>query len=203
VFSLDGSPFLMALPKVGKYVLILSVFLCTAFNATPTLRKRVEEVQFQLPMLLENRVVWKTCGDWNGSYWPDGHIELCNENLYEGLEVARIILLHELGHAYTFRYHTNFARWGGNYEDAADEFAAVFSVVQGHPEDLIAKARLWEEWEKENPCTIGDPHSCHSVRAKRFRTWYHGYTFPGSPEGKVWADALAFWKQELLRNGLN
>ena len=164
----------------------------------------MEEVQFRLPVAMDNKVIWKSCGDWNGSYhFSDGHIELCNENLLEGLEVARMILLHELGHAYTFRYHTDLSRWQGNYEDAADEFAAVMTAVQGRPEDMIAKARLWEEWEKGHPWKGNDVHSPHLERAKRFRTLYHGFMFPKSQEGEAWRGALAFWKQEMLRNDIN
>ena len=193
----------MALPKLGKYVLIISFLLLSAFDATPKLKGLVEEVQFGLPMELTNPVKWVNCGDWNGAYYPDGHIELCNENLYEGLAVARMILLHELGHAYTFRYHTDFSRWEGNYEDAADEFAAVFSVVEGRPEDLVAKARLWEAWAKLYPAAAGDPHSPAQVRARNFRELYWGYMFPKTKLGAKWLGALTFWRQEMLRNGLN
>lgn len=114
-----------------------------------------------------------------------------------------MIYLHELGHAYTSKYLTNFSRWGGNYEDAADEFAAVMTTVQGRPESMIEKARLWEKLEKEHPWQEGDEHSPHTVRAMKLRELYWGYMFPNTKYGEQWRAALAFWKEELLRNGIN
>ncbi len=184
---------------------LVTLLLLTGFNATPTLKEKVEAVKFLLPVHLENtEVSWESCGSWNGAYYFDSQdIVLCNENLLEGLEVARMIYLHELGHAYTFKYHTDFSRWGGNYEDAADEFAAVWGVVLGYPEDLVAKARLWEDYARTEFWTPDDPHSPALLRAKRFRELYWGYMFPKTAYGKKWAETLSFWRAELIRNGTN
>lgn len=193
------------LRNVFLYALVVSLILGTGFESLAAKPKEdVEWVRAMLPMEIDTEVSWKNCGTWNGYYFPGSHrIVLCNENLKEGVGPARFIYLHELGHAYTFQKGTDFLRWDGNYEDAADEWAALWSIVQGHPEDLLQVAAIYDEWGKMYTPKPGDPHSPMEVRATRLRSLYYGWKNPQGTFGDDYRATLAFWKEELLRNGIN
>lgn len=157
----------------------------------------IESLETYLPVELNIPVVWVSCGSWNGGYYPGlKMIELCEENLALPDGAARVIFLHELGHAYTVP-EGDFKRWSGNYEDAADEFAMVATVLQGHPDDLLVMARVWDQYAKENPPTPGDPHSPASARAARLRHFYLGYMGFG-PYFPDYADTLDYWHARFV-----
>jgi hypothetical protein len=126
-------------------------------------------------------------------------IVLCYESLGdEG--VARFVYLHELGHGYTFQRTFDFTRWDGNYEAAADEFAAVNSVAQGHPEDLLRMARVFEAWGAGTP-DPKDPHPPALERAQKMRRLYYGSQMPWGPLGAEWRDSLHYWRGVFLQEG--
>lgn len=189
-----------------QYALTISIILGTAFQslAAPSPREQVEEAAIYLPVELDVDVTWINCTSWNGFYYPgQSRIELCRQNLAMGVGVARFIFLHELGHAYTFQNGLGYARWGGNYEAAADEWAAVMSITQGHPRDILEIANAYEAWGRLNPWHKGDPHPPMELRASNMRKLYYGWLYSWSVYGHDWREALAHWKKELLAHGLN
>lgn len=188
------------LKRFLQYALVVCLLVGTGFGASkpPTLREQVEMVAIFLPVELNVPMTWKRCGDWNAFYYFSGRIELCLENLKEGVGVAREIYLHELGHAFTFRKPGfDFSRWGGNYEAAADEFAAVVSVLQGNADDLVDKALLWIDYSAQVEHVPGDPHPPGIERARMMLDLYMGFHFPTSPQGAKWRDALRYWGHQF------
>lgn len=188
-----------------RWILAACVFLGTGFKAAngplETYSKRaVEEIAINLPVEVDVPVRWVSCGTWNGAYYYSGRIELCNENIAEGPGVARFIFLHELGHAYTFGRGTGFERFYGNYEAAADDFAAVISIVQGHPEDLVAMANAYEDWGKWNVQDPNDPHPSPMARAQHLRDIYLGYMAPWTPEFKAYQTSLVYWRYQFMEH---
>lgn len=142
-------------------------------------------------------VKWRRCSSWNGFYYWDNHIELCENNLSLGVPAARFILLHEMGHAFTFTRGFNYDRWGGNYEAAADEFAAVHSIVRGHPEDLLAMAAVFESLgDYVDP---SDPRPTGVDRGRRLRVLYASFHGEGVIQAP-WQDALTFWMDKILED---
>jgi hypothetical protein len=185
--------------------LLITLILGTSFSAYATLpQERIESLQTYLPVELNAEISWKKCGDWNGFYWFDsGAIELCEENLALPEGAARMIFLHALGHAYTIPKGSrpkdaDFLRWNGNYEDAADEFAMIMTLVQGRPYDLIDMARVREKWAKENPPIVGDEHSPAIERARRLRAMYWGFVMQFGPGFETYKEALGYWKGRFL-----
>ena len=184
--------------------LVLTLILGISLNSYASLpRERIESLQTYLPVELHVPVSWAHCGDWNGFYYPGSNrIVLCEENLALPEGAARLLFLHELGHAYSIPLELDTVRWEGNYEDEADEFAMVMSIVQGRPEDLLVMARVWEKWAKENPPEEGDEHSPASERAERLRRIYNGYRYAFGPDYFYYLEALTYWKGEFIRHGL-
>jgi len=191
-----------------KYVLAVCLILGTGFEslAQPTREEAKDEVELaldRLPVELTVTMRWMWCGDWNGYYFPGlDFIRLCEENLDQGVGAARFIYLHELGHAFTMERHPNFDRWDGNYEAAADEFAAIMAIVQGNPEDLVEIANLYIEWSREHVQRKGDPHPPMELRAKAMRDIYLGFVAPWLPEEhEAYLSALRYWRQEMIEYG--
>lgn len=187
-----------------RLAFVVSIVLGTGFEslaATP--KEQVMAVETYLPVQLDVRAKWIKCGTFNGWYYPGlKRIVLCQENL-QNVGLARFVYLHELGHAYTFQHPVDFARWGGNYEASADEWAAVWTIVQGNATDLLATADAFEAWGKIYSQHEDDPHPPMSLRAQRLRNMYAGYKNPQGPHGSYWRDCLKYWKSELLRHGIN
>lgn len=187
---------------IAAYALIVSILLGTAFGSLAlSPQAEVERAASYLPIKLEVDMGWALCGSWNGSYWKRyNYIRLCYENLEEGVGPARFIYLHELGHAYTMGEDDfDYTRWDGNYEAAADEFAAIMSLAQGHPEDLLAVARMFERESASRPYRKGDPHPPLLRRAETLRRLYLGYVVSWSrPAGFDLREALAFWKSSFI-----
>lgn len=176
--------------------LIMGVSL-TAIARSP--KEEVELAGYRVPAEIDSFLYWRKCGDWNGMYYFQSHnIVLCEENLDLGVPAARFIYLHELGHAYTFQYGMSFLRWGNNYEAAADEWAAVNLVVTGHPTDLLAMAKVFDDWGKQHPQPPGDPHPPAWKRAHRLRELYWAYKIGVGPIGAPWREAYEFWHNQLL-----
>lgn len=190
--------------KYGFLTYVLSIFLILGVGlegsapASSGKKAEVELAQIFLPVdLTDTQVLWDSCGTWNGYYYHTFNtIVLCYENLRAGTEVARFILLHELGHRFTFYFGTSYERWGNNYEAAADEFAAIFSIVQGHPEDLLHMAKLYRDWGRLYEHDPEDPHPPMEARAKVMESIYYGWKM--GKEG-AYLDALRFWREELIR----
>lgn len=160
----------------------------------------IEELEMYLPVEVHMPVTWEFCGTWNGAYYFSGRIKLCEENLDEEEGVARFIYLHELGHAYTMTRHLDFTRWGLNYEAAADEFGAVMSIVQGHPEDVLAMAKLFYKSALERPYVKGDPHPPAAIRAENLMKIYQGFKNPYGKWGNDWRDTLDYWRDQFLEH---
>lgn len=180
--------------------LIVTLLIGTTFTTyAKHIEERIEVLQDYLPVEMHVPVTWETCGEWNGAYYPGAQrIVLCEENKYLPLGAQRMIFLHELGHAFTIPRDTPTYRWNGNYEDEADEFAAIMSIVQGHEEDLLVMAQVWENWAKENPPKPGDPHSPAIKRAKVLRDIYWGFQDFGLKH-LTYLEALEFWKAQFLK----
>src|SRR5689334_11943337 len=191
-----------------KYVLSACILLCTNLGfAGPETKEAktkydTELASLLLPVEIPHILFWAKCGGWNGTYFRALKvILLCEENTGLGLRPSRFIYLHELGHGYTFqRTGFDFSRWAGNYEAAADEFAAVSSVAAGHPEDVLAMALLFEARAKTQNWNPKDPHPPAVVRAATLKRLYYGSLIPQGPLGKEWRDALHFWTQEFAWN---
>lgn len=180
------------------YALVISILLGTFLTcyAAPSPQEEVEAAGNILPVEINLPVIWEDCGSWNGWY-TGNEIHLCTDNLKYGLGVAREIYLHELGHAFIHQASVPLDRWKGNEEAAADEFAAVMSITQGHPEDVMVKARLWIT----HPGGGGpwDPHPSNYARAMMFVRLYYGYMWPRITWHDEWVGALSFWRNQLLK----
>lgn len=189
----------MASPKVLTVLFLF--FLCVGFGPRLTPQEEVEQARVYLPLELDTGLIWDSCGTWNGFYFPGfDFILLCKENLDAGTEVARFIYLHELGHAYTFTRGIDFSRFSGNYEAAADEFAAVMSILQGHARDMLKVIELYLDWGKKHPHQADDPHPPMETRADNLKRIFLGYLLPKSKYGKYYISALRYWHQTLLEN---
>lgn len=189
-----------------KYVLAVCLLLGTAFSTNyEDVRAETESAAIFLPVEIPHTLIWDKCGRWNGMYFRAWSlILLCEENLTYGPKVSRFVYLHELGHAYTFAHpEFDYSRWGKNYEAAADEFAAVSAVVQGHPEDILAMAKLFEEAAKSQKWDPSDPHPPAIKRARTLKSLYYGAMIPWGPIGAPWREALGFWTAEFRRTAWN
>lgn len=178
--------------------LIITLLLGLGFTSVAKGRedlKAVVEIEaLYTPIPLRAPVTWIDCdGDWNGLYYFSGRIELCDGNIDLGLGAARFIYLHELGHAWTFSRGFTYERWAGNYEAAADEFAAIHSIARGHAEDVLAMARVFEAWGKTHPGRAGDPHPPALKRADTLRRLYWGWKMFAGERTIEFYEALDFW----------
>ena len=182
-----------------KYVLSVWLLLGTAFSSSyEDVRGETETASIFLPVEIPHTLIWDSCGRWNGYYSRSFNlVVLCEENLGLGVKVSRFVYLHELGHAYTFSLPYDFKRWDGNYEAAADEFAAVSAVVQGHPEDILAMALVFEESAKSQKWDPSDPHPPALKRARTLKRLYYGALIPWGPIGAPWREALRYWTLEF------
>lgn len=185
---------------IGRPSYILGLIFLVVL-AAPTLftpKDTVQSEAYYMPVSLTVDTSWVSCGDWNGMYYQVFDlILLCNENLKLGVPAARFIYLHELGHAFTFGYDIDYARWRGNYEAAADEFAAVQSVVRHHEEDLLAMANVFDEAAKDHPVVKDDPHPPLAKRAAYLRALYWSHFLGVGPVGAAWRDAFSYWKGQI------
>lgn len=178
---------------------ILTLLLGTGMKSLALAPKHeVEAEVIYAPVDLNLKSVeWVRCSSWNAFYYHDNHIEMCENNLKLGVPVARWVLLHEMGHAFTFTRKFTYERWGGNYEAAADEYAAVQSIVRGHKEDLLAMARVLDALGGEyDP---NDPHPTGVQRAARLRELYRAYLSEG-PQAAPWREALEFWREKIAQD---
>jgi hypothetical protein len=182
--------------------LLVALILGTSLNSYANLPKEnIESLQDALPVELTVPVSWRTCGDWNGFYYyASESIVLCEENLALPDGAARMLFLHELGHAYSIPRRLDTRRWNGNWEDEADEFAMIISLAQGRPNDLLVMARVWEKWAKENPPIDGDTHSPATQRAARLRAMYWGYTLQVGANFFYYKEALDYWKARFIES---
>jgi hypothetical protein len=182
------------------FAAVITLLLGTGMRSIALAPKQAVDIeQFYAPVDLKlTSVTWIRCGSWNGFYWRGSNrIALCEQNLDYGVPVARFILLHEMGHSFTMTRSFDFSHWDGNYEAAADEFAAVHSIARGHAGDLLKMAVVFEALgDTVHP---DDPHPTGVARGRRLRDIYASYR----AGGELWNELLGYWTDKIRNDPWN
>lgn len=123
------------------FVLFLLCFGCQMVDGAVQ-KDQLGSAPLRLHIPTDVKIVWEDCGEVNAGYAPSLRlIVMCNElNGAVSKEVQRVILAHEMAHAYFDQYDIPFT---GSEEAAADELAYVALTELGDLQAIMAIADFY------------------------------------------------------------
>jgi Zn-dependent protease with chaperone function len=143
---------------------------------------------------IEVQVVSVHCDEDNAAYYHEDKLIVMCDDLYDRPELARWVLAHELGHAFTMQHDVPMT-YGHDEERSADELAFLTSET----DENYAAARWFLHLHKQHPIHMtADPHPAPLDRAAELLCMLDGQEAGGTRVCRVMSAAVTgHWRRML------